>query len=353
MPTFTEAKAGMPSAVLDVHPTIVDTVKSEVKTDLIGEDPPVGYKRFFYNIDQFSGEQNIRAPKSYNIINAYFTFAYYIIMIAFAIYAGLQFTNQVPVEMNTMVKSLDINPIAINITMSCSLQYGCGNWSLTPDSLIDPIQIIYNWAQDTGSSCHKQYPTITVASLPATLGPYQSFSVLFDVCYSPRVSDFVQVLVPYTNGYRNTFPKYNIKINGSTSMYNNDMYFEVPLQPLEWKTVYLSQTKYVNTKLEERYEPFIGDLFYNGHSTENSFAKLTFKVQQFSYQSTQSNQITLFGTFGTIGGFSWTCSSFLGSIKNIGLGVFNFAKTFKESSGTLGFFTMLFVFIMKAFGQVA
>ena len=329
-------------------------VIENVKKDILGQDPPTGFRKFFYSIDVWSGEQLVRAPKSYNVVNAYFTMIYYLIFIAFSIYSLYNFVHQVPVETNTMVKSISIQSIYIRVNMTCNIAYGCGNWSTTSSpNLLNPIQIVANWAKP-GTDC-SQNPAKTVYNIPVAEGPTMQYLGDFTVCYSQSSSDMVQIVVPYSNNYLDTNPMYNIQISGSPDKYNNDMYFEVLLRPLEWKTVYFSQTEYVDVKSDTTYEPYIADLFYNGHSTDNNIAKLTFKVQQFSYSSAKTKVISIYSALGSIGGFSWTCSSLLGAVKNIGVGMGQFIVDWKNSdSATLvSFFTMLYVFILKALGQLA
>ncbi len=70
---------------IDVDLSVEARLKTEVKQDLLGEEPPMGHKRFFYQIDQFSGEQLVRAPKAYNPVNSYFTVLYYIFIISFSV----------------------------------------------------------------------------------------------------------------------------------------------------------------------------------------------------------------------------------------------------------------------------
>jgi len=325
-----------------------------VKTELLGNEPSIGFKKFFYNVDVFSSEQSVRAPKYYNVVNAYFTMMYYLFLLAFSIYTIYSFVHQVPVETNTMVKSQDLQPIHIRVNMSCSISYGCGNWTTSaPYELKNNITIIANWAV-AGSDC-SQTPAKTVINIDAAAGPHMSYTADFEVCYSQSTKDFVQIVVPYSNNYYKTNPIYNIDFYGNPDKYSNNMYFDAPLRPLEWKTVYFSQTEYINTKSEVTYEPYVADLFYNGHSYHNDVAILTFKVQQFSYSSAKTNQISIYGALGSIGGFSWTCNSLLGAVKNIGLGITNFIYAFQksESATIVSFLTMLYIFILKSMGQMA
>ncbi len=196
----------------------LDNIKAAVREDILGKDL-TGPSKFFYTIDVWPGDQLLRAPKQYNIINAYFTALYYLLLLAYTIYALYNFAHQVPTEVNTMVSNSNLNPITVTVNMSCSVDYGCGNWvrylyfivvviiiivisilvsqmifymlicssfsqsSTFPPQLLNPVTIVTKWAS-TDSACALPPPYSSSISVPNS-GPKLPFSTTFQICYSP------------------------------------------------------------------------------------------------------------------------------------------------------------------------
>ncbi len=166
-----------------------------------------------------------------------------------------------------------------------------------------------------------------------------------------RITDSVQIQVLYSNNYQTTNPVYNIDIRGDANIYSNDMFFQVALRPAEWKTVYFSQTNNVDANGVNTYDPYVADLFYNGHSADSNLAKLTFKLQQFGYKVQKVRTISIFSTFGNIGGFSMTIAGILGSFKGT---LVSFVQIWRVSQrdggGVANFVTALYSAFLQLFG---
>ncbi len=159
----------------------LEVIKDAVREDILGREP-TGFRKFFYAVDVWPSDQLLRAPKEYNIVNAYFTCIYYLVLIAYTIYAIYSFAHQVPSEVNSMVSNADLKPVTVNISMACNVDYGCGNWTTTaPHQLRNPVKIISNWVA-TGSDCTR--PSSLVITVPDT-GPRLPYFTSFQICYSP------------------------------------------------------------------------------------------------------------------------------------------------------------------------
>jgi hypothetical protein len=115
-------------------------------SSFLGE-PPSGVKSFFYAVDPFKAHQYVRAPKKYKDINMFFAFLYFGGLVAFAAYAIMAYVNQQPVESTTLTDAYKLPPIQINISISCSVQMGCGGWQAPP------ITIVPKWQNPVAAAC--------------------------------------------------------------------------------------------------------------------------------------------------------------------------------------------------------
>ena len=285
------------------HATIVQKVKENVVIDLLGTTF-TGWKQFFYQIDPFSNDQLIRAPKLYDDINPFFGGIYAVGVILFAIYILFSYLNQKPVETNSLVLASNLPPVYLNISLTCSAPFRCGNWSFHPSQpvgqkwkLDTPIQISSSWLDlDTSSPCYNTSST-------QILNFSQSAILSSIICYSPSPNDGVFLTIPFNTGYASD-AYLDVVITGDIAKYSNKLYATVQMQPTQSKTIFFSQTEYSSSEGSLSQSPYAADFFYNGHLMNSFTAALALRLQQFGYRVSSSYELTWLASLGTIGGFS-------------------------------------------------
>ncbi len=163
----------------------------------------------------------------------------------------------------------------------------------------------------------------------------------------------MQVQVLFGGNYQSTNPAYNIDIYGDSEEYSNDMYFQISLRPTEWKTIYFSQTRNIAASGATSYDPYVADLFYNGHSSDSTLAKVTFKLQQFGYNVAKVKVMNIFTTFGSIGGFSMAIAGLLASFKGIFISI-NKVREIAQKDGSgkcINLVTIIYKAILQLCGM--
>ena len=301
-----------------------DVIHSQITSKLLG--PPLeGHRQFFYMLDPFYNTQLVRAPKMFDDINIYFGIIYFISILAFIVYAFYKYATQIPIQTNSMVLSSSINPIYVNISLSCSNPYQCGLWSNNSGiiSLERPIVISQQWTSvDQSSPCFGQN---SVVSIPAT--SMMQWSTTVTICYSESPNDGLLLSIPFNT----SSAMLKVILTGSSTIYNNkNMYNELDINANQWKTAFVSQTKVIATDKSITYEPYVGDLFYNGHPPNAQVgysSSVRLRLLQFSYLSVTSYQQNIFSTFGSIGGFASFSVTLLGMTRAT---VVMFYKSFYE-----------------------
>jgi hypothetical protein len=283
----------------------MEKIKQAVEYHILGP-PWTGWRQFFYALDPFKPEQFVRAPKLYEDVNMIFALFYFIGIILFTVYSFIALFSQKSIEINTMVSASLLQPIYLNITAACSGNYQCGNWTYHPTtgqySLNQGVSIQQTWnTVPLSSPC---YGSNNITHIPAK--DQLSYSFLVTVCYSANPADGVSITVPYTTTITTiSTPSLTITIEGNQNYYTNNMYATVEMDPGQFKTLFFSQTKYVNVDLTSNYQPYAADFFYNGHSAiSNNGALLFFRLQQFAYQTEKTLAFTFLLTMGQIGGFA-------------------------------------------------
>jgi len=283
--------------------TIVQIVKENVVVDLLGTRFS-GWKQFFYQIDPFANDQLIRAPKLYDDMNPIFGGIYAVGVILFAIYILFGYLNQKPVETNSLVLASDLPPVYLNISLTCSAPFNCGNWSFHPSEpvghkwrLDTPIQVSSSWVDvDISSPCYN-------TSFTQILKFKESVIISSMICYSPSPDDGVFFTIPFNSGYASN-AYLDVTVTGDKVMYSNKMVATVQMQPTQSKTVFFSQTEYSNSNDVLTHSPYAADFFYNGHRMDSFTASLALRLQQFGYRVSSSYELTWLASLGTVGGFS-------------------------------------------------
>ena len=133
-------------------------------------------------------------------------------------------------------------PISLNISMACTKLYGCGNWNSTTKAPIKPVVVSQSWKKvPVTSPCYgRDDPGFMI---PASA--YQTWSTIFLICYSDSPTDGIKFSVPFDN----PLATLSFEIRGSRNVYAseyNDMYMKLDVNPEQWKTAFLSQTKIVD-----------------------------------------------------------------------------------------------------------
>ena len=293
----------------------LDDLHNEVSQRLLGQ-PLKGHRQFFYMLDPFYQSQLVRSPKLFEDINIYFGIIYFISIFAFIVYAFYKYITQIPVQTNTMILSSTINPIYVNITLSCSNPYQCGLWSNNSTGtyiLEKPIVFSQVWKNvPQESPCFGKDSTINLPALSS------NWYTIATVCYSDSPSDGLLFSVPFNS----SLAEIKFIITGDSKVYNKNknMYNELDINPNQWKTAFLSQTKSISTDKVITYAPYVGDLFYNGHPSTTTLgysSTVRLRLLQFSYLSVTSNQQNIFSTFGSIGGFTSFSVTVLGITRTV------------------------------------
>jgi hypothetical protein len=149
-----------------------------------------------------------------------------------------------------------------------------------------------------------------------------------------------------------------LSLTGSNDVYgtNNNMFTELVINANQWKTAFFSQTKTISTDKSVTYQPYVGDLFYNGHppSTNTGYSStLRLRLLQFSYLSTTSMTKDVFSTFGSIGGFASFSVTILGMTRGIIVMLYKSWYEVNDSTSQKGLqanaIQMLFLCITKLF----
>lgn len=190
-----------------------------------------------------------------------------------------------------MVSSDFLGPVNLNVTMSCSGSFRCGNWTkLSPGHWQEnrSPSVIQNWQSQT-SSCAKNAGTVHISD---------EGSFVAEVCYSPIYDDGIILKIPFTTTYSsNTFLM--VAVSGE-----NGMYGTVKLEPTQMKTLFISQTISTGLDGNNTTQPYIADMFYNGHRTDSNTGTLVFRLHQFGHMRKKVMKETLLSVLGAIGGFS-------------------------------------------------
>lgn len=285
-------------------------VRDKIMTHIFGA-PLSGRRQFFYMLDPFKPEQFLRAPKLFDDINIAFALFYFAGLIVFAIYAIFQYTNQSPVEVNSMSLSTSLSPIYLNITITCSQPYACGLWTTQPNaSTIETTPITYKqqWSHvpNTSPCTTNNQASYSMNILTNSLSSWNNLDST--VCYSDSPNDGLFFTIPFNS----TSAYLTVEIRGNSNYYTNDMFTELIIGPQQWKTVFFSQTYHVTTvgKGTGTYSPYVADLFYNGHPPGTASASpslsssLRIRLQQFGYTTKTSFPQTFLTTMGAVGGFA-------------------------------------------------
>lgn len=297
-------------------------------TNLLG-NPHQGTRQFFYMLDPFKAEQFVRAPKMFDDINIYFALLYFGSLILYCVYILLAFLNQSPVQVNSMVLATSLQPVYINVTISCSQPYGCGTW--TSSGVPKKVVLLKSvWNQvDSSSPCYGSSSIIPLnisASMPTV-------SVTTTVCFSSSSSDGVVLSVPFNS----TSAILNVVVAGSGSQYTNGMNEQLSIAASQWKTCFFSQTKSIDANAKTSSAPYVADLFYNGHApTTSTSSSLTFRLQQFGYLTKQTYPLTPFTALATIGGFSTLALAVATMMRGTIVMAYKSVFTLKEASSRGG-----------------
>jgi len=319
-----------------------------VTSKLLG-NPLDGYKQFFYMIDPFYTTQLVRAPKLFEDINIYFGILYFVSILSFIIYAFYLYFTQIPIQTNTMILSSSINPIYVNITISCTIPYQCGTWNYN-NILQKSLSYQQVWKNvDISSPC---YGKDSIINIPTT--SIIQYNIILPVCFSDSPNDGIIFTMPFNTSAAVLV----LSLTGSNDVYgtNNNMFTELVINANQWKTAFFSQTKTISTDKSVTYQPYVGDLFYNGHppSTNTGYSStLRLRLLQFSYLSTTSMTKDVFSTFGSIGGFASFSVTILGMTRGIIVMLYKSWYEVNDSTSQKGLqanaIQMLFLCITKLF----
>lgn len=308
---------------------------------LLGK-PHTGWRNFFYQFDPFFVTQHVRAPKMYNDANAVFSLVYFAGIIWYVVFAIDGYYNQNPIEKNSLVLATTLSPISLNISTTCSKTWHCGNFTKESGSwtLVNPIYVKETWNKVSKSSpCYGKSRNYTIP---------ENANFHTTVCYSPDSNDGVSLNVPFRSSYSSGVSLV-VDIKGDSTKYTNEMNSNVVMEPTQHKTVFFSQVqyKYEGAPTDNQPYPAVGialpcyntllfrflafpypvsvfismpqDYFYNGHGTDSTAATVLFKLQQFSYQVTSTNAVTVWSTAGSIGGFVALWLSLTSMTRGIGM----------------------------------
>jgi hypothetical protein len=246
--------------VQSVEQTDRDYIRQIVTDEVFGA-PFTGSKQFFYMIDPYKQEQFIRAPKLFDDINIYFAVIYYAGLALYTVYAILQFYATPPVTTNTMAAQSTLQPVYLNISITCSAQYACGNWTLVNGNYVEPVPITFTqtWSHgaNIASACTQNNGLIT--AYPSDIG-----YILLPVCYSSSIFDGIFINMPFTSTYTSSTPYASVLLTGNTEFYTNDMYNMVTMAAPQSKIAFFSQTVTTTVTGVSTSAPYVGDLFYNG-----------------------------------------------------------------------------------------
>jgi len=166
-------------------------------------------------------------------INIYFAVIYFVCLILFTVYTFIAFATQSPSDKSAMVLATTLNPLIINITTTCSIPYQCGIWKKNPDgsmTLTNPMTISSRW-----NSVQQNSPCFGTS---ATISQTQNqMSAIITVCYSPSPNDGVVLTIPFNS----TAAVLTVNVISPSNQYTNSLYEQLPINALQWKTVFLSQ----------------------------------------------------------------------------------------------------------------
>jgi hypothetical protein len=287
----------------------VRLVSDVIVNKLLGKDHN-GFRSFMYNVDPFKSEQYIRAPKKYMDLNFAFAIFYFLGIIAYTIWAIIYFLNLPNVESNALVMASTLPPITIHLSLKCSVSWKCGDWIQDSNNsemwnLFKPITLTSVWNDVESNS-----PCASENGVTKTVGANELAEdiISLQVCSSNDNLDGVYLDVPYSNALYGNGDVYLDVVVTSSGVNPLDSYKGMKntqqVSVGQLKSMYISETIFDNEVEDSKsYEPFVGDLFYDGH-TEKKMGRLGFKIQQFAREVKVVSASSFLSIAGSIGGFA-------------------------------------------------
>ena len=314
-------------------PICLDETFALYKQNIIGPDI-TGWRNIFYVNDPFLAEQYIRDSRGFNNFNIFYGILFKIIIVVYVVYIIMEYLKAQPTTTFSLSPTINMKPLNITISTSCSSKWGCYNWTATtaqrnwanPANYHQwkPITVegYYNFADS--SNCNQKNFRRTVRSA------YAQANISFVVCYSPSFTDGVVLSVPFSSDYSSS-TSLNVRVQGPN--YANNMQYDININSGQIKIIYLSQQQLISygNVASATYEPYVADLFYNGHSS-TSMTNFTFMMQQFGYTRVQNPTPTFLSLLGVIGGFVEFSFPIIGFAKGISEIIYKCFRTLQESA---------------------
>jgi len=291
----------------DLYPTNMDELKATIQREIHGPDL-YGVKNFFYETDVFYVERVLKHTRNFDNSTIVYNILYRLIIIAFLVYATIQYVYTKPVTTYSMAPAVTMAPIDLNISIACNSKWGCYNWTESsvgsctwkdPNcyDMWTPVNITGVYDNVASSYC-KDVPNFS----EEVRSEFAQHVIQLSTCYSSSFTDGVTLTIPFDDSLTYTNGFMTVVITSPTTQYS-DLYFEMKITPTQNKIVYLSQQKKVSESGVITYEPYIADQFYDGHADTNT-ATLKFKLQQFAFVTETQNKASYWTVLGVVGGFA-------------------------------------------------
>lgn len=274
------------------------------------------WKEIFWDLDVF--KEPVHDPDSHSRVNVFCTMLFYLLTLAYTIYASILFMDR-PAVTNFSLAEMSVVPVQhLRVEVQCSTPWGCtktprvesGKW----------VADGWPWLKSTFE------PSLAMTSAK---GKFQKRNFTrVPLKFSSDQSETIEIRVPgyFTNINSNCSaygascaPVLRVMITADSPADNGPLSIAMDIEPHQKKAVYIGCVVRKNDVNESvTYELFNQDLFYEGKNAEKT-ATLKIRMSQFAQVFTTLRPGSLPELFGEIGGFSATAMSvcgILGAIMN-------------------------------------